>query len=321
MMGITINAAGQFLSANGQVTTYTTAQLADMGLPVTADKADWNATQWKSYWHLHITTAWAAGHHKGQSMPKNQTIEIVTPGDCQWKIATDAGASPVETAYQGTDGIWLNGQFQSNPDLIHPGDIEFVAPTTKYTETKVVIGTDPKTGAPIYGEWNNTDIFANQTRTAAAKGDLSKVNVANYLRTLQTGATNPTRALATLLLGPDWGTSSDPGNTGRRTILDQYFSGFQPGEERIAAGEDLKKALGLGVTLQTWWGPIDLTDQAHLKANFERIFNLDPKNPNEAADLTRLVHDAPDLNKQINAAAGIGEPGPQLAPIVEPQPA
>jgi hypothetical protein len=249
-MGITINAAGQFLN-NGQVTTYTTAQLAAMGLPVTADEANWNPTQWEQYWQQHITNAWAAGHH-GQSMPQDQTIMVVTPGDCQWNIAKGAGADPVTTAYSTNPQI-------SNPDLIHPGDIEFVSPTTKFATTTTYAGGHSY-------EYDNTGIFANQTfadtpaSTTYGKGNFGPVtgSVDAYLNSIpgdphQIGTGDYYTALKNLILDPNWGTidskgsSSDSGNYGRQIILNEYFNkNFSNPAQAKSAGVELKVSLGLG---------------------------------------------------------------------------
>ena len=101
-----------------------------------------------AHWQKVIHDTWVKGHGK-EPMPQDYTIMVVEKGDCQWTIAEDAGADPVETAYT------INEQF-TNPDLIMPDQVVFLPPSTQY---RITVPKAGQTGEPH----DNTDIFAGQT--------------------------------------------------------------------------------------------------------------------------------------------------------------
>jgi hypothetical protein len=274
MMAVRINADGYFLDPNGKVST-------------TIDQS--NHATWKQF----IDQAWTQDHPNDKSGgPQNQTIMVVQPGDCQWTIALQAGADPALTAYGG-NGTTYNAQF-SNPDLIHPGDIEFVSPTTVYAVTPASSGTPASGGTPaIPGApaHDNADIFANQTLADTAaeqssgnydpnnKADPVNQSVAGYVGSFPANPSLSYQALINTINGPDWGDREKMGNYGRQIILDDYFATINPAD-RAQQAQQLKTDLGLG-TSTTSEGKTTYSDK------------------------TDLAPDQKNLLAEINSAAGI----------------
>jgi hypothetical protein len=298
-MGITINAAGLFLNSNGQVTTYTAAQLVGWGLP--ANQAHWSAAQWQQY----IDHEWAASHprDKNGGPPPNQTITVVTTGDCQWNIATGDGANPVKTAYS------MNPQF-SNPDLIYPGNIEFVAPTTTY-------GVSANPTSPSGGV-DNTAIFGNATFLDAAlhgegDGNLTGVtaSVYKYLQSLPKDPNQRRSALINLLLLTNWASDS-AGYSGRQIIIQQYLQIMvKAGVNLKTAVTDLKDMLGLPTAEPTIYngkltpgGPIPGTPTYSPAIQNQIVTTLENRGVN-SDDAKLAASNAANLAAQIDSTAAM----------------
>jgi hypothetical protein len=272
-MAVRIDAEGYFLDPNGQRST-------------TIDQSDHDK------WKKRIDDAWAAGHPGQSAPPGTQTIMVVQQGDCQWTIALQAGASPTQAAYKGSDGVWLNGQYMSNPDLIHPGDIEFLPKSTTYAVTPASDPTPANGGVPaIPGApaHDNTDLFVGQVTTAAGNDSLKSSDKSNpvvqsvdsYVGSFPNDPSLGLQALSNMLK-VDWGTN----DSGRQVALDDYFKGLtEKGtkkEDLMREGDQLKVDMGLGV-----W----MTPGSDGKPTY--------------SDRANLTQAQQHLVSQINEAAGI----------------
>jgi hypothetical protein len=196
-----------------------------------------------AHWQKVIHDTWVKGHGK-EPMPQDYTIMVVEKGDCQWTIAEDAGADPVETAYT------INEQF-TNPDLIMPDQVVFLPPSTHY---RITVPQAGQTGQPH----DNTDIFAGQTdqhaSTAGTGGSKSvKDDVHTYMDSVMALPDTPasdgsaslrTQALQNLLANSSWTLSNDKDPDGRRLVFEDYFS--RPGMNTKQSVRDLQDKLGVG---------------------------------------------------------------------------
>ena len=305
-MATRINSEGYFLDSNGRVKT--TGQENHLA------------------WKARLEAAWKKNHNGAP--PPDQTIMVVEKGDCQWTIAEDAGADPVNTAYE------MNEQF-ADPDLIDVDEIVFVSPSTKYAHTD---GPNAK---------DNTDIFANQTQVHTkvegdaagdeGQGDFTKVrsDISTYLDTIphvDPTVSDPTiekpglhyQAVHNLLYFPSWGGRGDNGRHGRVLVAEEYLKKFPvtvaqgaPGMNRETAANELKVSLGLATKTL---GKVEYKDKTAQDfkddiAKTEAKAGIPQEKTLKGAELDKAVAEKTDLQLDINTAFNVTKAAAQTGSL------